>query len=360
MTRIVSVLVPRFNMLCLVSLLEPLRIANYLAQEPSYSFEFCSADGKDATASNGMPVSCQPLPEKLERDSMILLVGSWGAEHYDNPALLSWLRKQERLGVHLCAAEMAPYIFARAGLLNNRKATTHWAYLPGFQELFPKVRGVEQMYTIDGRIMTCAGSTGGIDFMLHHIRKEHGEILTREVSDIIMHPILREQDAPQRKSLGRSLDELPDVVGAAIKMIEENISDPPQVPEIAEAVGLSQRQLERRFNSSVGCSVVQFGLLMRLQHARVLLVSTTLAVRDVATASGFNSLSHFAYAFRNCFGRRPSDYRQAWPEGMEVPSWPGSLSKYLETLGVNQRLRAQNAGKAFDEDLTRSATLDKT
>jgi AraC family carnitine catabolism transcriptional activator len=115
-------------------------------------------------------------------------------------------------------------------------------------------------------------------------------------------------------------------------VIERNMTEPLTVPEIAAYIGLSQRQLERQFKKSIGCSIVQFGLLMRLQHARVLLISTDLGVRESATASGFNSLSHFAYAFKKCFGRRPRDYRQAWPEQDSAPHWPGTLGRFLDTL----------------------------
>lgn len=339
-TRIVCVLVPRFNMMSLVSLLEPARIANYLSSGPLYDIGYCSTDGEQVIASNGMPVNCAPLPEKLTADDLILLVASWGAEHYDNPKLLSWLRRQERLGAQLCAVEMAPYIFARAGLLAGRRATTHWAYLPGFQEVFPDVLGVEQLYTSEGRITTCAGSTAGLDFMLSRIRAQHGDALIGEISENILHHSVRPDTAPQRRALGPGLDGLSAPVSAAVALMNAHISEPLTVPEIAGQIGLSQRQLERQFKQAMGCSVVQFGLILRLQHARVLLISTGLGVREIATASGFNSLSHFAYAFRKCFGRRPSEYRQAWPDNRDAPSWPGTLSKYVESLRSQQTTRA--------------------
>ena len=138
--------------------------------------------------------------------------------------------------------------------------------------------------------------------------------------------------SPQRQILGRKSDGLLPIVSKAIQYIERNISEPATVPELAKYVGVSQRQLERQFNKSIGCSVVQFALLARLQHSRVLLIATKLSVREIATASGFNTLSHFAYAFKNCFGRRPSDYRSAWPKSEQKPTWPGTLSKYLEYL----------------------------
>jgi AraC family carnitine catabolism transcriptional activator len=109
---------------------------------------------------------------------------------------------------------------------------------------------------------------------------------------------------------------------------------------MAKALGTSQRQLERQFRHAVGCTVVQFGTLCRLQHARVLLISTKLSVRDIAAASGFNTLSHFAFAFGKCFGRRPSEYREAWPKEDNTPSWPGTLATFLETLQQRHKPKA--------------------
>jgi len=342
---IACVLIPRFNMMTFTSLLEPARIANYLSPTPLFTQEFYSFDGSEVAASNGLSVKCVPPPEKLGRNDIVFVLGSWGGEHYANTKLFSWLRLQARLGVRLCSVEIGSYIFARAGLLSGKSVTTHWSYLAGFQEQFPDALATEQLFTVDGQIMSCSGGTAGIDLMLHIIQDEYGERLTGEISDQIMHHPVRPPDAPQRMTLGRGIETLAPNVRAAINIIEAFISEPLTVPEIAEQIGISQRQLERQFNKAMGCSVVQFGLLLRLQHSRVLLISTDLGVREIATASGFNSLSHFAFAFKKCFGRRPSEYRMAWPENDTAPHWPGTLSKFLDTLEVNHRLKqAQRSG----------------
>ena len=330
--RLFYVLLPRFNMFSLTNLMEPARIANYLSASDIYHKSYVSFDGPDIIASNGMAVRCAVAPEKTGRSDLIFIVGSWGAEHYTNKQLFSWLRLQARNGTRICAVEMGAYTLARAGLLAGRKATTHWSYLAGFQEQFPNVDVSEQLFTEDGSILCCSGATAGLDLMLYIIGSRHGEALAGEISDQIMHHPVRQAKDSQRKTLGRGIATLLPDVQAAIEVIERNISEPVSVPEIAKTIGLSQRQLERQFRRSVGCSIVQFGLLMRLQHARVLLISTELGVRESATASGFNSLSHFAYAFKKCFGRRPSEYRQAWPEDDSAPHWPGTLGRFLDTL----------------------------
>ena len=343
MTRnIFCLLLPRFNMYSLMNIVEAPRIANYLSPEPLYEVRHISFDGEIISASNTMSISCSGPPERLDRNDMLFVVGSWGAERYANKKLFSWLRVQARLGVQIYSVEQGAYLLARAGLLNNRKATTHWSYIAGFQEQFPDIDIAEQLFTEAGQITCCSGSTAGIDLMLKVIRNHHGEALAGEISNQVMHHPVRAGKDPQRKSLGRGLERLGPDVRAAIEIIEANISEPLSVPEVAQQVALSQRQLERQFKKSVGCSIVQFGLLLRLQHARVLLISTDLGVREIATASGFNSLSHFAHAFKKCFGRRPSANRQAWPEQDAAPHWPGTLGGFLETLNAQHKAKLEN------------------
>lgn len=332
--NVTFLVVPRFNMSTLMTMIEPMRIANYLSPKPIYAWEIVSFDGQEVTASNGFSLPAQVPANRNRRGEVIFVMGSWGAESYRNPTLFSWIRRQMREGARICAVELGTYLAARAGILAGKKVTTHWSYGPGFQEQFPDIEFVEQLFTVDDTVMTCSGGLAGLDLVLRLIGEQNGEDLAAEISDQLMHHPIRSANVPQRRMMGKSTDALPPMVRQAITLIESNISEPLSVPDMAETLGLSQRQMERQFKQAIGCTVVQFGLLLRLQHARVLLISTDLSVRDIATASGFNTLSHFAFSFGKCFGRRPSEYRQAWPENDSAPSWPGTLSKFLQALEV--------------------------
>ena len=259
-------------------------------------------------------------------------MGSWGADTYRNRDTFSWIRRQAREGARIGSVELGTYITAKAGLLSGRRVTTHWSYASGFQELYADSTFVEHLFTVDDQILTCSGGLAGIDLMLELIGKAHGESLAGEIADQMMHHRIRPGNSPQRRTMGHGKDTLVPIVRETITLIERHIAEPLHVPEIAAKMGVSQRQMERQFKQNMGCTIVQFSLLLRLQHARVLLISTDLSVREIATASGFNTLSHFAYSFGKCFNRRPSDYRQAWPEKDAKPSWPGTLSKFIEAL----------------------------
>jgi transcriptional regulator GlxA family with amidase domain len=348
MTRMTFVIVPRFNMATLITLIEPLRVANYLAPQPLYLWEILSADGAEIPASNGLSITAHPLDDRNRRSEIVFVLGSWGAEDYANRDLLGWLRRTAREGARLCAVELGCYPLAKAGLLAQGRLATHWSWAPGFQERFPDIPLVEQLYTLDEPVLSCAGGMGGVDLMLRLIADQHGEGMAGEVADQILYQPIRPPTAPQRRTPGQSTDQFSPILRKAISLIEDTIADPLTVPKIADQIGLSQRQLERLFHRGLGCSVVQFGTLVRLQHARVLLIATKLSVREIATATGFNSLSHFASAFRKCFDRKPSDYRQGWAPTEATPSWPGTLTGYLETLQQRTTRAVRNKASSFD------------
>jgi AraC family carnitine catabolism transcriptional activator len=326
------IVVPRFNITTLITMIEAMRIANYLAPAPIFSWEIASFDGTKITASNGMTTTVQVADDALRASALVFVLGSWGTEHYSNRNLIAWLRRRARAGTRICGVELGCYIVARAGLLDGKPATIHWSWLNGFRETFDRLDVREGLFTLDSKVMTCAGGLAGVDLMLRLIEELKGSSFSGEIADQMLHHPIRHATSPQRSTMGRSTETMLPLVREAMTLIENNIEEPLKVPEIADLLDVSQRQLERQFKKHVGCTVVQFGLLRRLQNARLLLISTQLSIRQIATASGFNTLSHFAYSFGKFFGRRPSDYREAWPENEPAPSWPGSLSDFLNTL----------------------------
>jgi AraC family carnitine catabolism transcriptional activator len=331
MTRMAFVLVPRFNMMSLAAMLEPFRVANYVAPRPLYHWEFLSTEGGDVPASNGMQQATTTLAAFSEPDE-VFVSGSWGAEHFHDAEMFNWLRRLHRKGRRLVAVELGIYVLGRAGLMSGRQATTHWTWMPGFAEQFPQVQMREQLYVEDGGILTCAGGITTLDLGIHLIAKRHGDQLAFEVAEQILHHPLRTAEQKQRHTLGAATDRIPADLRVAVRLVEQNIEEPLTVPQIAAHVGISQRQLERLFKRYIGCSAVQFSQLVRLQYARILLTSTRLSIRDVSAASGFNSMSYFSQVFARCFGKKPSQYRQTWPDQEAAPSWPGTVSAFIERI----------------------------
>ena len=312
--HMVFIVVPRFNITTLITMIETLRIANYLAPSSTFSWEVASFDGSKIIASNGMTATIKTANDNLRSAEFVFILGSWGTEHYHNQKLTAWLRKRARAGERICGVELGSYIVARAGLLDGKSATIHWSWLNGFKENFDRVEVEESLFTLDSKVMTCSGGLAGVDLMLRLIEEINGSSFSGEIADQMLHHPIRSAASPQRSTMGRSTETMRPLLREAMTLIENNIEEPLTVPQIAKVLGVSQRQLERQFKKNVGCTVVQFGLLKRLQNARLLLISTDMSIRQIATASGFNTMSHFAFSFGKFFGRRPSDYREAWPK----------------------------------------------
>jgi transcriptional regulator GlxA family with amidase domain len=325
------VTIPRFNMLTLTAFIEPMRIANYLSADALYTWDYRSAEPGEIQASNGMSLRCGPLdPPAQVASDIVAVFGSWGADHYHSKALSNWLRREERAGARLIGVELGVYALARAGLLASKRVTTHWSCKPGFSEANPNVEVCEQLYTIDGKIMSCAGGTTGIDLMLYLIAQRHGNQLATEVCNQILHYPRRPPEGAQRYAAGSMDEDIHPDVRAAMAILEARIEEPCSVPVLCNELGVSQRQLERLFKRHTGCTIVQFSKLLRLQYARVLLTSTRMSIREVSAACGFNSLSYFSLCFVDTFGKKPSEYRQAWPENEPAPQWPGTVYSFMQ------------------------------
>lgn len=328
-THVGFVMIPRFNMLTLTTIIEPMRIANYLAPKQLYQWDYRSPEPGPVIASNGLQVECRALDTKQSPPpDIVIVLGSWGADHYHNATLFNWLRRIARTGSKLIGVELGVYALARAGLLAGHRATTHWSCKPGFVEAFPNVDVCEQLYTVDQNLMTCAGGTAGLDLMLHIVSSQHGEQLAAEVANQVMHYPRRAADSAQRHATGGVNHQIHADVRAAISMLEARIEEPLTVSQLSRALGVSQRQLERLFRRDTGCTIIQFSNLLRLQYARVLLTSTRMSIREVSASCGFNSLSYFSLCFKKTFGKKPSNYRRAWPENEPAPSWPGTVYSF--------------------------------
>jgi transcriptional regulator GlxA family with amidase domain len=334
-TRTISiVLLPRFNMMTLTTVVEPMRIANYLSSEDLFTWEYYSPEPGNLIASNGMSCHCSPLP-RIGSDAekavdVIAVFGSWGAESYEHAELNSLLKHQARRRVTLIGVELGAYALARAGVLYKSHVTTHWCWKSGFEERFPRLNVCEQLYCIDRNIVTCAGGTAGLDMMLQLISNLYSEQLAVEISNQLLLFPWRPPESPQRAAAGSICKDIHPNVREAMRLLEQNVEEPCSIPDLCKQLNVSQRSLERLFVRDTGCTIVQFSKLLRLQFARVLLASTQMSVREVSVACGFNSLSYFSQCFSRLFRKRPSDYRQAWPDNEPAPSWPGTAYSFIE------------------------------
>jgi AraC family transcriptional regulator, glycine betaine-responsive activator len=305
---IALILVPEFTMMPVTSAIEPLRLANRLADKQLYKWTLHSLDGQPVAASNGILTMVNGDLETVPQDAAIIVCGGLNIQHHTDKRLLSWLRKTSRRGVDIGAVCTGAHVLAEAGLLDGYKCTIHWENLPGFTEAFPDIEITGGLFEIDEDRFSSAGGTTALDLMLSLITSQHGPDMAAQVAENILHSPIRHHSENQRLSLPARIGARHPKLVSIIEKMEDNLEDPLSPSLLAKQAGLSTRQLERLFRRYLDRSPKRYYLELRLKKARSLLLQTDMSVINVALACGFSSPSHFSKCYRAFYGRTP--YRE--------------------------------------------------
>lgn len=304
----VFVLMPEFTLLSMAGALECLRIANRTCDAELFSWSLVSLDGQPVVSSAGTVFGVSGgLPETRGGDT-VLICGGLNVQGNTDRTLLNWLRRESRRGIVVAGLCTAAHTMAKAGLLQERKATIHWENQESFAEDFPEIELTRAVFTIDGNRVTTAGGTASIDMMLGLIARVSGEDVAKGVADQMIYSSIRTDHDSQRLSVPTRIGVRHTKLAQVIERMESNTEDPVSPTVLARDVGLSTRQLERLFRRYLNRSPKRFYMELRLQKARNLLLQTDMTVINVALACGFTSPSHFSKCYRTQYNTTP--YRE--------------------------------------------------
>ena len=299
---------PDCSLMSLAATLDPMRGANRVAGRSLYRWRVVSPNGEDPVTSSGLKVVANGKFEIQSQDILVIISAFHALEHA-TPKLLALVHqaaKQSRLVVGI---EAGSWVLAKAGLLNGRKATTHWEDLEAFSQRFPDVEMQSDRWVRDGPFLTTGGAAPALDMMLALIRARQGYSIALDVASLYIYDEVRQaSDAQPLVSLGRILNREPRLA-KAIKIMESRIDRPIQVSCIARKLGLSTRSLELLFANVIGQSPGSFYLSLRLKAARRLILDTHLSMADTAEQTGFSSISSLSRAFKRHFGQSPRNSR---------------------------------------------------
>ena len=309
-------LLSQFSMMAFVSAVEPLRVANRLAGRALYRWEIISRDGQSVEASNGMSLVADRAIDDAPLYPMLVICAGFEPERHYDRRIKSWLLKLNGAGADLGAMDTGSFILARAGLLDGYRATTHWESLDSFRESFPKVEVENALFLMDRNRLTCAGGTAALDMMLHLISLQHGHRLATAVSEQFIHAQIRDPMDRQRMEPRVRQGISHTGLARAIALMESNLEDPLDAEKLADAAGLSLRQLERLFHRHFNMAPRRYYLDLRLQRARALLQYTDMPVVEIAVACGFGSAAHFSRSYHAWTGKAPSSERRRVEAGI--------------------------------------------
>ena len=306
--RFVFVLMENFTLLSFSSALDALRIANRMSGKTLYEWTFIGENEEVVSCSAGTQFKLDNSLIELHRDDTVLLCGGTSIQEATTKKLIGWLRREARRGLTIGGLCTAAYPMAKAGLLDEKKATIHWENQDSFAEEFLEVELTKTVFVCDGNRYTTAGGTSSIDLLLKVIADEHGEELANAVADQMIYSSIRTDQDTQRLSVPTRIGVRHPKLSKVIQMMEINIEEPISPSILAKDVGMSTRQLERLFRRYLDRSPKRYYMELRLQKARNLLMQTDMSVINVALACGFASPSHFSKCYRAHYDTTP--YRE--------------------------------------------------
>lgn len=301
---------PEVSLLSFAATLEPLRAANRAGGQEHYTWRLVSSDGNPVVTSSGLPLPVQgQFDPSISTDALIVLAAFNVAQH-TSPRLLAGLRKMAQRGVAIGGVESGSWVLAKAGLLDGRRATTHWEDLDDFAATHPAIDVCPDRFVVDGNRFTTGGASPALDMILHLVRARQGYPLALEVASIFIYEEVRTGGDPQPVvSLGK-LDWNEPRVSAAIRIMGKRIERPVSIHAIAKEVGISLRMLEVLFRQTVGVSPHGCYLNLRLKAGRRLVLDTRKSITEIANQTGFGSASAFARRFRASFDESPAQARK--------------------------------------------------
>jgi transcriptional regulator GlxA family with amidase domain len=307
MRRIGFIAFPHFQVLSL-STVSVFECANMLAPEPLYDLRILSENGGPIKTSSGLTLETEKFDE-TEFDTLIVL-GTLVDKPTFSPELLTYVRNAPRKARRIASICTGALVLAEAGLLDDRRVTTHWAYARYFRERFPKVKlDEDRIFIADGSIWTSAGCTACIDLALAMVEKDAGKELARSVSRELVMSHRRAGGQTQHSAL-LEIEPKSDRIQSALEFARRNLHIPLTVDQLAEAAHLSPRQFSRAFHEETGQSPAKAIENLRIETAKVMVEDGRHSIDVIAREVGFGSRDRMRQVFVRRFGQAPQEIRR--------------------------------------------------
>ena len=292
--------------------------AHVFAKRPGmpYEVQVCAERAGTVEGWNGLAYAVGHGLEALERADTILVPGFRDpADVTTPPAVIAALLAAHDRGTRIAAISTGAFTLAAAGLLDGRRATTHWHYTHVLRERHPEIEVDENVLFVDaGQVLTSAGAASGIDLCLHLVRRDHGVALANQIARRLVSAPYR--SGGQAQYVPRSIPEpLGDVFARTRVWALEHLQEDLTLTTLARQAGVSPRTFSRRFVADAGLTPLQWVLRARIDRARELLETTDLTVTRVAELSGLGSDTSLRRHFGVVVGTSPTAYRAAFRDG---------------------------------------------
>lgn len=276
-----------------------------------YQFAVAAVDSGELRATGGIRLVADGGMDLLNTAQTIVVPGWRGIDAPVPAELCAALVAARARGCRIISICSGVFVLAAAGLLNGRRATTHWRYTDQLRQRYPQVEVIDDvLYVGDENVMTSAGSAAGIDLCLHLVREDYGIDAANTVARRLV--ISPHRDGAQAQQVVRPVAKARESqrLGLLFDFLHQQLAVSHSVASLAQRVGMSPRTFLRRFEAATGKTPARWLLDERLQRATQHLVDTRLSVEKIAELCGFANAGALRHHFRQQFALSPLQYRK--------------------------------------------------
>jgi transcriptional regulator GlxA family with amidase domain len=312
MRRLTILAFPQVQALDVVGPTEVFSVANRLSRAPRYRIELVSSTGAPLTTSSGLGLTPHRAIASVRGpiDTLMVAGGPGVADVLEDDRLIRWISRAARRSRRVASVCNGAFLLAEAGLLDGRRATTHWAECEALQSRYPAVTvDSEPIFICDGGLYTSAGVTAGIDLSLALVEDDAGAALARDVARGLVLFLRRPGDQaqfsagqPWHRAAREPLRELQGWIG-------ENLDADLSVPALAKRAFMSPRNFARAFRREVGLTPAAYVEAVRLEGARAELEAGNSSIEKIAQRCGFGTVDTLRRAFQRHLNVNPAEYR---------------------------------------------------
>ncbi|MCP2361722.1 transcriptional regulator GlxA family with amidase domain [Nonomuraea thailandensis] len=310
--RVVIVAYEASELLEIASITSTLESANWHGAQPYYEYRVATPGGHPITTATALTLSAQLVLERVTGplDTVVVAGGIGHEDAAGNPLIVSHVRRLAKESRRVASVCTGSYILAAAGLLDGRRATTHWHQAERMAELYPDVVvDPDPIFIRDGNVATSAGITAALDLMLAFVEEDNGTELARTVARNLVTYLQRPGDQAQMSMFVSAPSPANSLVKRTLEHISAHLRDDLSTATLAIEAGVSERHLTRLFLKHLGQTPGRYVRQARTEAAAHLLASTSLPMAAVAVRCGFGTAETLRQAFIDRYGIPPSRYR---------------------------------------------------
>ena len=273
-----------------------------------YRFETCGVR-RSIRGQYGSRIDVDGGLEKLESAGTIIIPGWKGIDAPVPTPILEALRAAHARGARLLSICSGAFVIAATGLLDDKRAATHWRYAASLQRQYPSITvDANALYVDEGQVLTSAGSAAGLDLFLHLIRRDFGSEIANHVARRLVIPPHR--DGGQAQFVERPIQKYErNALSKLIDTMRRHLDESFSISDMSRMASMSERTFMRRCKSSTGMTPADWLTFVRVDRARELLESSRLSIEQIASQTGLGTATTLRHHFHRKLGVSPSDYR---------------------------------------------------